>query len=390
MTQVAIITSAEIEGTSSILETTKSWVEKYKKKHDSLLEKAEANGAKLTPELDQEINDYLVSLRAAAKSAEEKRKPFTQKMDEIKKMFTSEEALLKTALSEKLQAKRDESAKIYAREAADKAAQDQLKLDQAKARIELFAEAEAQIRTQYANRIHQDKQELLNAFEQVTLETIDALADVLASVVGTFERSVWDSFTADVSNPLVYPLASKIPNEVTEIAVRAKDGKFEKVAPHYQAEIKGYADHLLTLLPQRKEELEQGKGSEAAELLKKQQEEEVRANEIANLQKQEQQIKSQVGAAVIDVQIGEAKRMSEVPKGQTIQGYVIEVSEQAGWAEIFKFFMSKDQLINEKTTMGSMKLFAERIAKSTGEIISSDYIHYEPTYKAVTKAKKAA
>lgn len=390
MTQVAIITTKEIESASSVLATTKGWVERYQKKHDSLLKKAEVNGDKLTPELDQEINDFLVSLRSAAKSAEDSRKPFTSKMDEIKKLFTKEESALKTTLSEKLQAKRDASARIYAREAAEKASVDQLKLDQAKARIELFAEAEAQIRIQYANRLQQDKQELLNAFDHATLETIDTLGDVLASVVGTFERSVWDNFKADVSNTLVYPMASKIPSELSDIAEKAKEGKFEKVAPHYQSEIKSYADHLLTLLPQRKEELEQGKASEAAEALKKQQEDEAKAIQIANQQKHDLQVKSQVGAAVIDVQIDQANRGLTIPKGQTIQGYAIEVLEQAGWAEIFKFFMSQGQEITEKTTIGSMKLFAERVAKSTGETITSEYLHYEPTYKAVTKAKKAA
>ena len=81
-----------------------------------------------------------------------------------------------------------------------------------------------------------------------------------------------------------------------------------------------------------------------------------------------------------------------IPKTQAIESYKIEVKEQAGWAEIFKFYSThsgKD--ITEKTTMGTMKLFAEAEAKRNGTVIESSYLHYEPTYKAVTRnTKKAA
>ncbi|WP_010603265.1 hypothetical protein, partial [Pedobacter agri] len=162
--------------------------------------------------------------------------------------------------------------------------------------------------------------------------------------------------------------------------------------PHYQAEIKNYADHLLSLIPERRAELEEGKASAAAEELRKEQEAAAQLQQQQSEQRQAEQIKTQVGAAVIDVQIEQAHRGLSIPKASAIESYGIEVLEQAGWSEIFKFYTTHcDKDITEKTTMNTMKLFAEAEAKRSGTIIESAYLHYEPKYKAVTRnTKKAA
>jgi hypothetical protein len=95
MTQLAIITPEEIQSASSVLATTKGWVAAYQKKETNLLALAEKDGVKLTPETDQAINDFLASLKKASAKAEADRKPFTQKINAVVKLFTTEEALLK-------------------------------------------------------------------------------------------------------------------------------------------------------------------------------------------------------------------------------------------------------------------------------------------------------
>ncbi|RZK63831.1 MAG: hypothetical protein EOO95_12575, partial [Pedobacter sp.] len=251
MTQLAIISEEEVQSASAVLATTKSWVAAYQKKEAVLIAQADKEGVKLSVETDGAINDFLASLKKATKTANDARSPFTRRLDEIKGYFTAEENALK-ALETKLQDKRNASVKVYTQEKAEQSRKDQLKLDQAKARIELFAEAEAQIRTQYANQLNGDKTLLLHAFETCTLENIDSVGTMFSEVVGTFEQSVWDGFAASFDHELVFPLAALIPDEVSEICEKAKEGKFEKVAPHYQCEIKNYADHLLSLIPERK------------------------------------------------------------------------------------------------------------------------------------------
>jgi len=265
--ELQIITQEEVQSASQVLATTKSWVASYVKKEAALIAIADKEGVKLSPGTDGKINDFLVSLKKATKKANEDRAPFTRRLDEIKGYFTAEENALK-ALETKLQSKRNESVKVYTQEKAEQDRKDQLKLDQAKARIELFAEAEAQIRSQYAAQLNGDKELLLHAFETCTLDNIAEVESMLSAVVGTFEQSVWDRFNASFEHELVYPQGRLIPDELDEICTRAKEGKFEKVAPHYQSEIKGYADHLLSLIPERRSELEEGKKSAAAETLR--------------------------------------------------------------------------------------------------------------------------
>lgn len=389
--ELQIITQEEVQSASAILATTKSWVASYAKKEAALIAVADAEGIKLTPDTDGKINDFLVSLKKATKKANEDRSPFTRRLDEIKGYFTAEENALK-ALETKLQSKRNESVKVYAQDKAEQDRKDKLKLDQAKARIELFAEAEAQIRNQYAAQLNGDKGLLLHAFETCTLENIESVSLMLNEVIGTFEQDVWDSFAASFENELVYPLAALIPDEIEGICESAKEGKFEKVAPHYQAEIKNYADHLLSLIPERRAELEEGKASAAAEVLRKEQETAAQEQAKQSEAKQAEQVKSQVGAAVIDVQIDQAHKSLSIPKAQAIESYSIEVLEQAGWSEIFKFYSTHcDKPMTEKTTLGTMKLFAEAEAKRSGTVIESAYLKYEGKYKAVTRnTKKAA
>ena len=183
-----------------------------------------------------------------------------------------------------------------------------------------------------------------------------------------------------------------IPDECELLCKQAKEGKLEKVAPHYQSEIKNYAEHLLSLIPERRAELEEGKASAAAEELRKEQEAATQLQAEPSAERRAEQVKSQVGAAVIDVQIEQSHRNLSIPKASAIESYGIEVLAQAGWSEIFKFYSTHcDKDITEKTTMNTMKLFAEAEAKRNGTIIESAYLHYEPKYKVVTRnTKKAA
>lgn len=388
--ELAIITPQELQSASTVLATTKSWVATYTKKEVILLAKAEKEGVKLTPETDQEINDFLASLKKANKKANDDRAPFTRKLDEVKGTFTAEENLLK-ALETKLQAKRDASVKAYTLEKAEQDRKDKLALDQAKARIELFAEAEAQIRTLYATHLSESKAELLNAFSTANIDLIEGVEEMLKSVIGTFEQSVWDGFEAKIDSVLMFPQSALIADELVEICKKAKEAKFEKVAPHYKTEIKAYADHLLTLIPDRRKELEEGKASKAAIDLKAEQDLATQKQTEQSQAKQIQQIASQIGSAVIDVQITQAHRSMSIPKAQSIESYTIEVTEQAGWSEIFKFYSTHcEKEMTEKTTLGSMKIFAEAEAKRNGTVITSSYLRYDAKYKAVVKSKKAA
>lgn len=391
-TELSIITEKELQNAGTVLQTTKSWVAGYTKKQVKLLELAKKEGEKLTPETDQLINDFIASVKKACTAAENARKPYTQKFDEVVKMFTEQEKALKVDLVTDLQNARNVSVAAYKRQEAIDAAAEQKKLDKAKARIELFANAESQIRLQYSNLLNGDKEKLMEVYENCTLEMYESVLEMLEMVVGTFTQDMWEVVKATITQSPLDSTKYFTQEELTAICTEAREGKFDKVAPHYQTEIQAYAQHLVTLMPERKLELETGAAESAAAVKLKQEQADAEAEQIKLAEaKTEQVIQSQVSSAIIDSQISAANRSVSMPKSQAIESYEIIVEGNLGWSEIFKFYVSHADLsIEGKTKMESMKLFAERVAKSKGLKIESAYIKYEEKYKAVTKSKKAA
>jgi len=391
-TELTIIKQEDLQSAGTVLATTKTWVAAYKKKHDALLILAKKDGEKLTAETDQAINDYLASLKKAAAKAEADRKPYTSKFDEVVKIFTAEEKILKIDLFTELQNARNVSVAAYKKEEAIENAKAQAKLDKAKAEIELFAEAETQIRTQYATLLRRDKEKLMEVYENCSLEMYDSALEMLDMVVGTFKQEYWDGIVANLAHNELDNTRYFTVEELAEICEKAKDGKFEKVAPHYQSEIQSYAQHLVTLMPDRKLELEAGitESASAANIKTEQEALELKQTQDA-ANRTEQLVQTQVSSVIIDTQINAANRLSKVPDAKSIDSYEIIVLERAGWSEIFKFYIThSDEQDLGKIKLDSMKLFAERKAKSEGLKIESAYIKYEEKYKAVVKSKRAA
>lgn len=380
-TELKIIGPEDLQGASLVLATNKGYVAAYQKKAAVLLKKAKECGGKLTPELDAEINKYLVSNKTCLKKMEEDRKPFTSKLQEVVGLFTAEENYLKNDLYKPLQEIRDASAKAWAEEEKKQAAADQLKLDQEKERITLFAEAEAQIRTGYANQLANDKGELICiAFEGSDAATIDQIEELLKDATGTYTEDMFSSI--DVNMGIQYLTSG----EAGEIIEKAKVGKLEKIQPHYASEIRNYCDHLLTLIPDRRKEIEAGEESKAAAAL--------RETEAAQLAKQAKQAEAQqqatvstgIANAVMDININQTARTSMMPAAKAIESYSITVTKREGWAEIFKFYFThSDEVELGKIKLDQMKTFAERLAKSQNIKIESDAIVYEAKYKAVAK-----
>jgi hypothetical protein len=383
---LTIITPTDLQSANQVLTTNVSYVEKYKKKYDVLITKAKAEGVKLTPETDAAINDYLASAKKAVGVMEAGRKPWTKKAQDFVALFTAEENRLKADYFNGLQAARDASVKAYAIEEAENRKKEAARLALDKAKVELLAHAEQQIRNGYAQRLQADKAELLAHYEGITLELIDELATILENVDGDFKPDYWDGINANVYHELV----SK--DDCNSIATKAKEGKFDKVKPHYEAEIKAYAAHLLSLLPERRKELEEGKATSEASLKLKDEQELLSKQQAEQSEKATATaIQANVASVIVDQQIDQARRSINIPKAQTIESYNIIVLERNGWAEIFKLFLThSDEQDLGKVKLDAMKVFAERIAKSSGIKIESPYVQYEAKYKAVVKARRAA
>ncbi|HEY1025317.1 MAG TPA: hypothetical protein VGE26_09155 [Sphingobacteriaceae bacterium] len=382
-TELKIIGPEDLQGASLVLATNISYVTTYQTKSEKLLEKAQKEGVKLTPETDAEINKFLVSAKTCHKKMEEDRKPFTSKLNEVISLFTAQENKLIKEIYPKLQQVRDASVTAYAKEERERQAEEQRKLDQQKERITLLADAEQQLRNAYADILSADKAMLLSAFESADASTIDEVQSLFETCTPKFTQEQFDDIVLVISSRLISS------EEVEVIKQKAKEGKYEKIQPHYVAEIKNYANHLLTLIPGRREEIAKGGESKAAEELRRKEAEALAQQQAISDQRAEQQLSNQIAEAVVDTQIAQAARAANTPNAKAIESYTITVTKREGWAEIFKFYFNySDEQDLGKIKLDQMKTFAERLAKSQGIKIESDAVHYETKFKAT--ARKAA
>src|SRR5690606_41809195 len=265
-TQLTIITPTDLQDASGILRRNISYVEIYKKSHDKLLARAEKDGVKLSPETDKAINDWLVSAKLALKKMEEDRKPYTSKAQEFVKLFTTAENQSSKDMYNSLQSARDASVAAYAKEEEEKRRQEEKELRKKQERIELLSQAEQQVREAYAAILRDKKNDLLTSYEKSTPDTIDDLEYELKNIEPIFHFAQWEAIKVNIKSDILDK------RELDNIVTNSKLGKFDKCSAHFKSEVKNYANHLVSLIPARREAFKRGEGSAEAEALRRKQE----------------------------------------------------------------------------------------------------------------------
>ena len=375
------LSQSDLQSAGSVYTTSVAMLDKYRNKHALLLERASEAGEKLPKDLDDELMNWQVSAKKAVKFMNETRSVYTDKAHAFIKEFTALENTLGKELYEDIQQVRDKSAKIHAQEAAAAREKEEAELREKQRRIDAIAELESQLRTGYANHLTNVKQTILQVYSNCNLENIDE-SQVLVNdfIGGTLSEEAWNAITLVGDASLVGE-------------VRTEE-RFAACASHFTSEVTKYAEYILTLFPARKGELERGEqeSAQAAGLARKQEEEAENARKEAERRAAEQAEKEKQQATVT-VMVSQANREVDAPRA--IESYSITVGSVDGWRAVVDYYLtnagaSAGEL--GKVKLDSMVTFAERQAKSTGEMISHEAVTYEPKYKAVARAtkKKAA
>src|SRR5690606_12552091 len=304
-TELSIITPAEMQTAVEIFTRNDQWLSKYETSHQKLIAKAKKEGDKLSPDTDKKLNEWQVSAKQCLKQMKEGRMVYTSKMDEIKKEFTAIENVLEKELYSQMQVIRDKSISIYAKEQREKEAEEARKLQKEQERIRLIADAEQQVRNAYADLLRADKDDLFHAFNTCNAETISGVEKLLKGMDTVFKIERWEEIAPIINSSLLTK------QEIENVIVNAKSGKFDKVAEHYKAEIDGYAAYLLSMIPQRREEIAKGveESKAAAELAKKQRE--LEAAQQAEIDaKANEEIADAMAKAEMDAKIASEKAKS--------------------------------------------------------------------------------
>ena len=375
------LSQSDLQSAGSVYTTSVAMLDKYRTKHSALLERATEAGEKLPKDLDDELMNWQVSAKKAVKFMNETRSVYTDKAHAFIKEFTALENTLGKELYDCIQQVRDKSAKIHAKEAAAAREKEEAELREKQRRIDAIAELESQLRSGYANHITTVKQTILQVYSNTTLTQIEeAEAAVRGFIGGTLSEEAWNAISLVGDDTLIEE-------------VRTAD-RFNACSSHFTTEVTKYAEYILTLFPTRKEELERGEqeSEQAAELARKQKEEAENARKEAEKRAAEQAEKEKQQATVT-VLVSQANREVDAPRA--IESYAITIGSVDGWRAVVDYYLTNAGASTEelgKVKLDSMVTFAERQAKSTGEMITHSDVSYEPKYKAVARAtkKKAA
>lgn len=357
-----------------------------------LLDTIEAEG--MSVELDQQLNDMIVRLSTAVEKMEGKRKPGTQMMTQIAKVFTGLENDLKN-LKEKAQAFRNQWAKDQAAEAARK--QQQILRDQniAKERIDLKATVEGQIRQLYLDKLYSFKRHYTSRFNEATLSTIDTIELELKNIKLTYPRDKFNEFEVRVT--AIYLQRDELASLIFDV----KSGLYDELSANFRENMEELQQNLLGQLPSKKTELkaienaneERRKELEAqAEQRRIEEEQRLQAEADEQRRKDAEAIETKQSVETAGTLFEATAQMAEITPsaGSVRTGYKIVVSAPVGYQRIAAFWFSKWGISTaleklEKKTLGQMKSDCEKHMNATGEKIESQYLVYEQDFKAVSK-----
>lgn len=402
--------------------------------------------------LDERANNFLANCSKANKEMKELRSPVTQIMDQLKKMYTEVENDLdptkEGSIPNKIQKERNAYAEKKANEKKEIERQAALELAKKQELIDLKAEAKKQLAAYFNNHIAERKNTYLKSFNEFTLDDIEQRGKIMKNLTPSYNVAHYNAFELRLNSTnfgtddfkeirseimlasaedfaqqykeqigsFLTDLIDKLPAKLAELQ-EAKRLADEAEKQRIQAEVdrKKREEEMAKADAKRKAELEEQarlqkieddkkqeelrKQKEQAEADRKKREEE-EAAEIARKNEEEQKkaaekvdIESQ-GEATMAMFEKEMQVADTNDAGPIREGYEIIIKHPVGYTQIFAFWFEragKDLAIDKlgNTKLDQMKAWCEKLAFKTNEKITSQFIEYKETFKAVNKKAKA-
>lgn len=355
----------------------------------NLVSQAENHG--MSEDLDKLMAGYLEKLRITYKTINERRKPFSQLVDEIKKRFTAIEADIaptsKDNIFAHVQSWRDQyaTAKIEEQKRREKEAAE--KLAREKELVAIRQGLEADYAISFSKLVTQAKKQLIAIFETTTLENEDAQRTQIA----------YFPVKLDAKDLIFSKIRSAYVNEseIEELQAAVAKRYFSEFNLEYGNQINVLKRELIDKFASKIEELRQIEKASAeeadrlraeADASRKAAEEKAAAEAAEAARKAADEASARAAAATIEATMNtQAELFQETPKVK--EAYEIIVKNPAAYAMIFQFWFEKegrgwpvDKI--EKMTIGRMKSFCEAYALKNDEKISSNLIKYKEIFKA--------
>ncbi|OJV40862.1 MAG: hypothetical protein BGO29_14945 [Bacteroidales bacterium 36-12] len=349
---------------------------------------------------DAQLATYITKAKKTIDAMNERRKPFTQIVDAVKKQFTTLEAELKPTIDE-AQKLRDDCTTEKMKAKQEEERQSRVKLEKDKELIEIRGYCEVLAANYFSNCIDTTKNSIIKYFNELTLENIDA-ADKSLETASTKFESRYDLPVIDLPSDTIKPGVMYIDfeikhasdEEVVEIINSVLNADFTGKKDHYSREIAATLKEYRDKLPSKKAELEaiakagEEEKARLEEAAKKRQQEE--AERLAR-EKSEREAKAReeaaiaASAATAGAMVDASISATETPNVK--EKYQIKLKNNAGYLLLVQFWFEKEGKAMpvdkfEKFTFDRIKRFCESYALKNEEFIESPLISYEPVYKA--------
>lgn len=374
----------------SILEKNTLSRDKAVQYGENLVSQAESHG--MTEDLDKLMAGYLDKLRVTYKSLNERRKPFTQLVDEIKKRFTTIEADVaptgKDNIFAHVQEWRNQYATAKIEEQRRREHEAAKKLAMEKELVTIRQRIESDYALHFSQMVSNAKRQLIGIFETTTLKNENEKRTEIANFPAKLDAEKFNSLP---SPRALYASEGQVEEIQIEIAQRI----YKEFNLDYSGQINVLKRELIDKFASKIEELRQIEKASAeeadrlraeAESRRKAAEERAAAEALESARKAADEAAAKAAAATIEATMNtQAELFQETPKVK--EAYEIIVKNPAAYAMIFQFWFEKegrgwpvDKI--EKMTIGRMKSFCEAYALKNDEKISSNLIEYKEIFKA--------
>lgn len=369
-----------------ILAANETSVSRAKEAGQKLIALVETDG--MSDLLDGQLSVYQAKIKSTVKAMNEKRKPFTQLVDQLKKRFTGLESELDPINSQIQSIRNSYAQKVIAEQKERERIAEAKRLKDIEL-IEVRGKINVLIRNLVGEYISSVKRGLNDMFEAYTLDTISG-ADI--AINGTSEI-LPDGFVDKMQIPIQSTILTV--DELSYEIGLAKTPLLASLNAEFMQAIAAEKRSLIDKLPSKKSELEEIANADAEEKKRLEAEAKKRKDEEAErIRKEEQDAKDKAAEDVAVKTSGEVANATVSAQASMIfsdvkvkEGYEIVIKNNAAYLQIAQFWFEKegknltpDKI--ERKTFAQMRAFCESWALKSEEKINSPFIDYKETIKA--------
>lgn len=389
---------ATFTGGAAILANSQDIATKAETAGKRILDLINENGGKLNPEIDKLCNDYIAKCNTRKGEMESARKPITQIMDEVKKLFIAQEKKIdakdSNSIASILQTKRNEYAKQVAEEERKRREEAEKRAQKEREAVQLRTDAQSNLDKYFGDYLFLQKQKLSQLFNNITLEDFAKQSEALKNFSEDYPVAHYEAFNSGLF------ARHHTKEEISSIVAQVCSDKFKGFSASYQSDMQEMKRGLIDRLPSLKEEMENMAKADAEnkkrleeERKRREQEEEERLRRERAEKEEEDRKKAEAAKAEGETMVmfnQEAEVASTDAKPETREAYEITVTHPVGYMQIFQFWFEHEgkTLPNdkiEKKSIAQMKSFCEKKALKDSVFIESAHVEYKEKFTAVNR-----